>query len=135
MPNTFSEIYKKIIKNQLVSYFYKYLSPFISTNRNNCNTQQVLICLLQEWREKLDNNFILGADLMGLSKAFDCIPCDLIIAKLAAYEIETETPRLIYSDLKVQKQCVKMYNTYSGHNKVICGGRQTWDYFVKPFRR
>ena len=28
--NTFSKIYKKVIKNQLVSYFDKYLSPFIS---------------------------------------------------------------------------------------------------------
>ena len=28
--NTFSKIYEKVIKNQLVSYFDKYLSPFIS---------------------------------------------------------------------------------------------------------
>ena len=118
-----------------MSYFYKYLSPFISAYRKNCSTQQVLIRLLQEWREKLDNNFIVGAVLMGLSKAFDCIPYDLIIAKLVAYEIETETPRLIYSYLKVRKQCVKMYNTYSSHNEVISGGRQTWACFVKPFRQ
>ena len=102
--NTFSKIYEKVIKNQLVPYFDKYLSPFISAYRKNYSTQQVLIRLLEEWREKLDENFIVGAVLMDLSKAFDCIPHDLIIAKLAAYGIERETLRLIYSYLKFRKQ-------------------------------
>ena len=38
---------------------------------------------------------------MNLSKAFDRIPHDLIIAKLAECGIERETLRLIYSFLKV----------------------------------
>ena len=58
---------------------------------------------------------------MDLSKAFDCIPHDLIIAKLAAYGIERETLRLIYSYLKFRKQWVKMNNTYSGYNEIISG--------------
>ena len=57
---------------------------------------------------------------MVLSKAFHCIPHDLIIAKLAAYGIETETLRLIYSYLKGRKQCVKINNTYSDY-KIIFG--------------
>ena len=99
--NTFSKIYEKVIKNQLVSYFDKYLSPFISAYRKNYSTQQVLIRLLEEWREKLERNFIVGVVLMDLSKTFECIPHDLIIAKLAAYGIERETLRLIYSILRV----------------------------------
>ena len=96
------------------------MSPFISAYRENYSTQQVLIRLLEEWRENLDKNFIVGAVLMVLSKAFDCIPHDLIIAKLAAYGIETETLRLIYSYLKGRKQCVKINNTYSAY-KIISG--------------
>ena len=75
--------------------------------------------MLEEWREKLDNNFIIDAVLMNLFKAFDCIPHDLIIAKLAAYGIERETLRLIYSYLKGRKQCVKINNTYSDYNEII----------------
>ena len=58
---------------------------------------------------------------MDLSKAFDCIPHDLIIAKLAAYGFKRETLRLIYSYLKGRKQCVKINNTYSDYNEIISG--------------
>ena len=89
----------------------KYFSPFISAYRKGYSTQQVLIRLLEEWREKLDKNFIVGAVLMDLSKAFDCIPHDLLISKL----------RLIYSYLKSRKQCVKINSTYNDYNEIISG--------------
>ena len=71
-------------------YFDKYFSPFISACRKNYNTRQVLIRLLEEWRKRLYKNFTVGAVLMDLYKAFDCIPHDLIFAKLAAYGIESK---------------------------------------------
>ena len=37
-----------------------------------------MIRLLQEWRENLDKNYVVGGVLMDLSKAFDCIPHDLL---------------------------------------------------------
>ena len=43
-----------------------------------------------EWRKKLDDNFVVGAILTDFSKAFDCIPHDLLIAKLAAYGLSEE---------------------------------------------
>ena len=61
--NTFSKIYEKEIKNQLVSFFDKYLSPFISAYRKNYSIHQVRILLFEEWREKLDKNFIVGTVL------------------------------------------------------------------------
>ena len=119
--NAFSKIYEKVIKNQLASYLDKYFFPFISAYRKSCSTQQVLIRLLQEWREKLGKNFIVGAVLMDLSKAFETSPHDLTIAKLAAYGFKRETLRLIYSYLKGRKQCVKINNTYSDYNEIISG--------------
>ena len=38
-----SKIYEKVIKNQLVSYFDKYFSSFISAYRKGYSTQQVLM--------------------------------------------------------------------------------------------
>ena len=52
---------------------------------------------------------------MDLPKPF------LIITKLAAYRIERENLRLIYSYLKGRKQCIKINNTYSDYTKIIFG--------------
>ena len=85
---TFSKIYEKVVKDQLVSGLDKYLSPFISAHRKGYSTQDVITRLVEEWRERLDNNYVVGAILMDLSKAFDCILHDLIITKLAAYGLD-----------------------------------------------
>ena len=50
-----------------------------------CNAQYVLIYMVEEWKENLDKSFLVGAVLTALSKAFDCIPYELLIAKPSAY--------------------------------------------------
>ena len=41
--------------------------------------------MIENWKESLDPGSHCGALLTGLSKAFDCIMHDLLIAKLQAY--------------------------------------------------
>ncbi len=77
--------------------------------------------MLEEWRVKLDNNNIVGAVLMDLSKAFDCIPHDLLIAKLHAYGFDENALVLIYSYLKRRKQSVRINNTYSSFQTILSG--------------
>ena len=50
---------------------------------------------------------------MDLSKAFDCIRHDLLVAKLHAYGITLNTANFIYSFLKHQKQNVKIHDVCS----------------------
>ena len=69
--------------------------------------------LVEEWRERLHNKYIVGVILLDLSKAFDCIPHDVIIAKLAAYGLHDAALKLIFSYLKNQKQCVRINKTSS----------------------
>ena len=45
---------------------------------------------------------------MDLSKAFDCLPHELIIAKLAAYGLGKGALQVIFSYLKNRKQSVKV---------------------------
>ena len=49
-------------------------------------TVQIRFLLLTEnWRNALDNDLYTGTILMDLSKAFDCIPHNLLIPTLCAY--------------------------------------------------
>ena len=52
--------------------------------------------MLEEWKENLDNNFIVGTVLTDLSKDFDCITHDLLIAKLSAYGLNSDSLCYIY---------------------------------------
>ena len=119
--NTFSKIYEKIMKQQLVVYLDTTLSVFIGAYRKAYGTQHVLIRLLEDWKTKLDNNYIVGAVLMDLSKAFDCIPHDLLIAKLNAYGVDENALVLIYSYLKRREQSVRINNTYSSFQTILSG--------------
>jgi hypothetical protein len=56
---------------------------------------------------------------MDLSKAFDCIPHELLIAKLAAYGFDTKTFFLSY--LKGRKQSVNIKGTLSTYMDVLAG--------------
>ena len=63
----------------------KFLSDIISAYRKGYSTNHVLLRLIEDWKTALDSNLFTGTALMDLSKAFDCIPHNLLIAKLHAY--------------------------------------------------
>ena len=58
---------------------------------------------------------------MDLSKVFDCIPHDLLIAKLQAYGFSEKTVTFIYSYLKRRKENVKIENFDSDFLTLLSG--------------
>ena len=122
--NTLSKIYKMFAKNLLVSNIEEFFSPFLAAYRKSYSTQHLLIRMVEDWKENLDNNFIVGAVLTDLSKAFDCIPRDLLIAKFSAYGLNSDSLYYIYSYLKDRKQCVQINNEQSEFDAIISGVSQ-----------
>ena len=76
---------------------------------------------MEEWRQHIDNNKVVGGVFMDLSKFFDCVPHDLLTAKLAAYSVDENLPMYIYSYLSNRKQCVRISNVHSRFQNVISG--------------
>ena len=79
----------------------------------------MLIKLIEEWKENLDKNYIVGRVLMDLLKAFDCIPHDLLSAKLFAYGFNGNSLKYIFTYLKKRKQCFHINNFRSDFKSII----------------
>ena len=63
--------------------------------------------------ESLDKERHYGARLTDLSKTFDCLSQDLLIAKLHAYGFDIPALRLLHNYLTIRKQRVKIDRTFS----------------------
>ena len=75
----------------------------------------------EEWKKSLDDKSIIGAVLMDLSQAFECIPHDLLVTKLHAYGLSMDAITFIYSYMKRRKQGVKINDTESLFKILLSG--------------
>ena len=86
--NAFSQVFERFLLNQMLPFIENVTSSLLSAYRSKYSTQHVLLRLMEQWRTCLDNDRLVGAVLMDLSKAFDCLPHDLLIVKPGAYELD-----------------------------------------------
>ena len=118
LPNI-SKIYERCLYKQLYDYFDVIFS------RNQCGFQKgfsVVNCLLRmitKWRESLDQGGTYGALLTDLSKAFDCLPHKLIIAKVYAYRVDMPSLKLINSYLSKRRPRIIINDAYSLCSQII----------------
>ena len=90
-----SKVFERLMQKQINSFITDYLSDFLCGYRQGFSTQHALIKLIESWRQSLDSRGYSGAVLMDLSKAFDTINHELLIAKLHAYGFNKESLELI----------------------------------------
>ena len=64
-------------------------------------------------KKLVDYGGVFGALLIDLSKAFDCIPYGLFIAKLETYGFQTDALNLVYDYLSKRKQRVNINETFA----------------------
>ena len=97
-----------IIQNFLSNFVSAYRKDYSANNDSNLD-------------KNLDSNKIVGAVFMVLSKAFDCIPHDLLIAKMEAYGFNEDFLTFLYSYLKRRKQSMNINNVHSIFQILLSG--------------
>ena len=119
--STISKIYERVIYDQISTKFNDKLSIYQCGFRKGYSTQHCLMVMLDKWKSSLDEGGYAGALLTDLSKAFDCIFYDLLIAKLEAYGLGYKSLKFIYSYLTNRHQRVRINSKYSSWSTINCG--------------
>ena len=73
---------------QISEYFEPILSKFQCGFRKRFGAQHCLLAMLEKWKSAVDKNRNFGAFLNDLSKAFDYLSHDLLLAKLKCLWIQ-----------------------------------------------
>lgn len=120
LPNI-SKIFEKCLYKQIEAFFQPIFNKQQCGFRRGFSTQQCLIAMIEKCKKSLDNKGSYAALLTDLSKAFDCINHDLLIAKLHAYGFDKDALRLIHSYLTGRKQRVKINNSFSTLLDILFG--------------
>ena len=116
-----SKVFERLMDKDITPYIDKYLSKRLCGFRKGYSTQLSLIIMLEEIRKNLDKGNVSGMLLTDLSKAFDCLVYDLLIAKLNAYGFDYTALALVYSYLSGRKQRTKIGITFSEWADIILG--------------
>ena len=75
--------------------FSKDLTRFWKNN----NTQNSLLRMIESWKVKLNNGSKVGVIIIDLSKAFDRLNHELLLAKLKAYGLDNNSVTFMKSYL------------------------------------
>ena len=116
-----SKVFERLLSEQISNFMSGKFSPYLCGFRKGHSTQHALLRLLENWRNYLDNKELVGTILCDLSKAFDTLPHDLIIAKLDAYGFGQNSLKLIYDYLTDRKQRCKIGSSYSSWLDICIG--------------
>ena len=112
-----SKIFEKLLSKQIIIFLSKYQCGF----RKGYNAQNCLLAMIEKWKKAVDNGNVFGALLTDLSKAFDCLPHDLIIAKLNSCGFNLIALNLIHNYLTKRKQRTKINQLYSSWEDILFG--------------
>ena len=116
-----SKIFEWLMFKQISSFIENKIAQYLCGFSIWYNTQHALLRLVDKLNRSIDKKEKVGLFMMTLSKAFDCISYELLIAKLDAYGFDTSSLKHIYSYLNERKQRVKINSDYSAWKEILTG--------------
>ena len=106
---------------QLSNHFDNIFSKIQCGFRKEFGAQHCLLLMIDRWKKAVDSNKVFGAILTDLSKAFDCIFHNLLVAKLHALGLSLPALKIIQDYLLNRKQKTKIGSSYSTWQNIISG--------------
>ena len=116
-----SNIYERSFHNQMYDYFDSIFSKYQCGFRKGHNPQHCLLYMIEKNKQARDNNKVFAVGLTELSKEFDCINHELLIAKLIAYGFDSPSLKLISAYFNFRKQKTKVGSTFSDYLNILFG--------------
>ena len=118
---TLSKIYEKAVYKQIYQYFENIFSRQICGFHKGFNSQHCLIFMLEKLRKAIDEGLYTGILLTDLSKAFDCLSHDLLVAKLNAYGFSKNVLKFINNYLTGRIQRTRINESFSLWRDIVYG--------------
>ena len=119
-----SKIIERVMYIQTKNFMEDKLSKLLTGFRKNHSTQHCLVNMLEKWKNTLDKGGFVCAIFMNLSKVFDTMNHDLLIAKLGAYGCQEDALAFMKSYFTNRQQRVRVHSNFSMWEKIIAGVRQ-----------
>ena len=128
--------------DNMSDYFNDVLSKFQCGFRKGFGARNYLLYMIETLQKARDKRGVFAAVMTDLSKAFDCISHELLIAKLNAYDFDETSLKVIISYLKNRTQTTKVGASFSDLLNIIYGVPQEsilgpllfikyiWDLFI-----
>ena len=121
-----SNIFEKIVYEQINSFMEPRFSHLLGGFGKN-HTQHSLLKMLEKWRLVLNKECNIGAIFMDLSKAFDTLNYELLLAKLNTYGFSENA--IVY----IKKCMSNRYQRSNINNKFTLGKISIKAYHRVPF--
>ena len=116
-----SKVFERIMYKQIDAFIQIKLSKLLTGFRKNHSTQNCLVTMLNVWKKSIDRGENLCAIFMDLSKAFDTMRHDLLIAKLGAYGFNDDALNYMLSYFNNRQQRVCVNSNFSNWQNLLTG--------------
>ena len=119
----YSKVFEKLMYNKLYNFIeandilYAHQYGF----RRGHSTQQAIITLIDKITKSVNSDDFVISVFIDLKKAFDCVPTNILLAKLQAYGIRGDCIKWFKSYLTDRTQYVNFNGEQSAEHTLKCG--------------
>ena len=115
--SNFTKLFESILFTQLNGYMQKKIFKISHGFSETQNTQNSLLRMIESWKFRLNNGPKVGVIILDLFKAFDSMNHELLLTKLKAYGLDSNSATFMKSYLTNRFQRCKINNSFSEWGK------------------